>query len=373
MNWIRIRELVRKEFIQLFRDKKNRPILVIAPLIQLLIFGYVVTTDVRDIRVGLLDQSRTRESRMLIDAFSANKTFRITQYTDNPKDLEQILLRKKIDLAIKIDPNFSEHIRKGETADIQILADGSMSNMASVRIAYTTIVLDRLNRILIKELHPEKINYGKIDARIRTWYNPNLDSRNFYVPGIVAFLIMILTMVFTSMAIIKEKETGTMEQLIVTPIKPFELIMGKTIPYITIALAQMIAVTIFAIFWFRIPMAGSIPLLFFATCFFLLSTLGIGLFISTISSTQQQAMMTTFFFILPFFMLSGFVFPIANMPQVVQWLTYLNPLMYFLIIIRGIFLKGVGLTVLWPQFLGLLILGLIVFAGSVGRFRKRLD
>ena len=373
MNWIRVRELVRKEFIQLFRDRTTRSILIIAPLVQLLIFGYVVTTDVRDIRVGLLDQSRTRESRMVIDAFSANKTFRITHYTDNPKDLEQTLLRKKIDLAVKIGPDFSEHIRKGKTSNIQILADGSMSNMASVRIAYTSLVLDRLNQTLIKELYPRKINYGKIDARIRTWYNPNLDSRNFYVPGIIAFLIMILTMVFTSMSIIQEREAGTMEQLIVTPVKPFELILGKTIPYITIALAQMIAVTIFAIFWFRIPLAGSIPLLFFSTCLFLLSTLGIGLFISTISSTRQQAMMTTFFFIVPFIMLSGFVFPISNMPQLVQWLTYLNPLTYFLIIIRGIFLKGVGLEVLWPQFLELLILGLIVFSGAVGRFRKKLD
>jgi len=373
MNWIRIRELVRKEFVQLFRDKRSRSILIIAPLVQLLIFGYVVTTDVRDIRVGFLDQSLTRESRMLTDAFSGNKTFRITHCTDNPKGLEDVLLRKKIDLAVKVGPDFSEHIRKGNTSNIQILADGSMSNMASVRIAYTTIVLDRLNKVLIKELYPEKIDYGKIDARIRTWYNPNLDSQDFYVPGIVAFLIMIVVMVLTSMAIIKEKEAGTMEQLIVTPVRPFELILGKTIPYTIVSLAQMAIVTIFAIFWFSIPMRGSLLLLFFATFLFLLSILGLGLFISTVSATRQQAMMTSFFFILPFIMLSGFVFPIANMPQVVQWLTYLNPLMYFLIIIRGIFLKGVGLGMLWPQFLGLLVLGLIVFSGAVGRFRKRLD
>ncbi len=373
MSWLRIREFVRKEFIQLFRDKKNRPILIIAPLVQLLVFGYVVTTDIRNITVGFLDQSHTKESRMLIDAFNANKTFNIIYYTDKPKDLEQKLLKRKIDLAIKVGPDFSERIRKRETANIQILTDGSMSNMAAVRIAYTSLVLDGLNQKFIKELYPFKMEYGKVDARIRTWYNPNLYSQNFFVPGIVAFLVMILTLLFTSMAIIKEKEAGTMEQLIVTPIKPYELILGKTIPYIIIALAQMVAVTIFAVFWFHIPLVGSIPLLFFATCIFLLSTLGIGLFISTISSTQQQAMMTTFFFLLPAFMLSGFVFPIANMPQVVQWLTYLNPLMYFLIIIRGIFLKGVGIEVLWPQFISLMILGLIVFAGAVRRFRKRLD
>ncbi|MBI4618759.1 MAG: ABC transporter permease [Desulfobacterales bacterium] len=373
MKWLRIRELIRKEFIQLFRDKKNRPILIISPIVQLLVFGYVVNYDIRDIRVAFFDQSRTHESRMLVDAFNANKVFRITHLSRDHRELEELLLKGKVDLGIKVGPDFSRRIRKGETADVQILVDGSMSNMASVRIAYTSLVLDRLNRELIRELYPQQLNYGKIDARIRAWYNPNLDSQNFFVPGIVAFLIMLISLLFTSMAIIREKEAGTMEQLIVTPVKPIELIVGKTIPYIIISLGQMVVVLPFAILWFSIPIAGSLILLFAAACIFLLSTLGIGLFISTISSTQQQAMMTTFFFILPFFMLSGFVFPIANMPVVVQWLTYVNPLRYFLVIIRGVFLKGVGMGVLWPEFAALTILGLVVFAGAVGRFRKRLD
>lgn len=373
MHWIRVRELVRKEFIQLFRDKKNRPLLIIAPLIQLLLFGYVMTTDVRDIRVGIYDQSHTRESRMLLDTLDANRTFRITKYAEHPGDLEQMLLKRRIDLAVKIGPKFSEQIREGLSAPVQILVDGSMSNMAAVRIAYTTMALDQLNQRFIKEIYPVDLKYGKIDARIRTWYNPNLDSRNFYVPGIVAVLIMITSLLFTSMAIIREKEAGTIEQLIVTPMRPIELIAGKTLPYIIISLAQMIIVTIFAVLWFSIPLVGSIPLLFLGACLFLMSTLGVGLFISTISATQQQAMMTNFFFMLPFFMLSGFVFPIANMPIPVQWLSYLNPLRHFLVVIRGIFLKGVGLEVLWPQYLELLVLGLIVFIGAVSRFQKRLD
>lgn len=373
MNWIRVRELVRKEFIQLFRDKKNRPLLIIAPLVQLILFGYVVTTDVRDITVGLLDQSRTPESRMLVDAISGNKTFRITEFAERPEDIDSLLLMRKVNLGIKIPPDFSSKIRKGQTADVQILADGSMSNMAAVRISYMITVLERFNSQVIKELHPVTMSYGKADDRIRTWYNPNLDSRNFYVPGIVAFLIMLLVMLLTSMAIIREKESGTMEQLMVTPLRPFEMILGKSIPFVLISQAQMILVTIFAVFWFDIPLVGSIALLLVASSLFLLSTLGIGLFISTVSSTQQQAMMTTFFFVLPFFMLSGFVFPIANMPLIVQWLTHLNPLRYFLIIIRGIFLKGTGFEALWPQFLGLLILGVVVFFGAVSRFKKRLD
>jgi ABC-2 type transport system permease protein len=373
MNRLRIRELVRKEFIQLFRDKKNRPLLIIAPLVQLIVFGYVVTTDVRDIRVALVDQSHTAESRRLIDAIDGNKTFRITHYLNRSADLDRLLLQRQIDLGFIIPPDFSSQIRKRETAEVQILADGSMSNMASIRISYTMVLMDQFNMRLIRELYRKRIDYGEIDARIRTWFNPNLDSQYFYVPGIVAFLVMLLSLLFTSMAIVREKESGTMEQLIVTPLKPFELILGKTIPFIIISQAQMVLVIAFAILWFKIPMVGNAFLLLAATFIFLMSTLGIGLFISTVSKTQQQAMMTNFFFILPFFMLSGFVFPIANMPTVVQWLTYLNPLQYFLVIIRGIFLKGTGVNILWPQFLGLVILGGIVFPLAANRFRKRLD
>ncbi len=373
MNWLRIRELVRKEFIQLFRDRKNRPLLIIAPFIQLVLFGYVVTTDVRDVRVALFDQCRSPESRMLADAIDANETFRITHFVAHPGEAERLLIERKVDLAVNIPPDFSARIHKRESAVVQVLADGSMSNMTAVRISHAREIFETFNSKFIRRLYPLHLDYGRIDARIRTWYNPNLDSRNFYVPAIVAFLVMLLTLLLTSMAIIREKESGTMEQLIVTPLRPGELILGKTIPFILIAQAQMVAVTLFAVFWFDVPLAGSAALLFAATCLFLLSTLGIGLFISTVSSTQQQAMMTTFFFILPFFMLSGFVFPIANMPVPVQWLTYLNPLRYFLIVVRGIFLKGSGLAVLWPQLAGLLVLGLVVFAAAVGRFKKRLD
>ena len=373
MRWLRIREMVRKEFIQLFRDRRSRPILIMAPIIQLLVFGYVVNYDIKDIRVAYYDQAQTRESRLLADAFTSGGIFRITHLPADHRELESLLLMGKVDMGIKIPPDFSSRIRRGLTAPVQVLVDGSMSNMASVRIAYTTMVIDRLNTELIHELTMRELRYGKIDGRIRTWYNPNLDSQNFFVPGIVAFVVMLISLLMTSIAIIKEREAGTMEQLIVTPLKPIELIIGKTIPYVIIAIGQMVLVMLFALFWFDVPLVGSVPALFLATLLFLLSTLGIGLFISTVSKTQQQAMMTTFFFILPFFMLSGFVFPIANMPEVVQWLTYLNPLRYFLTIIRGIFLKGVGLNILWPQYAALTILGFAVFAGAVGRFRKRLD
>lgn len=373
MNWLRIRELVRKEFIALLRDERNRRVLFLAPIIQILLFGYVVNYDIRNIKMAVIDEARTQESRTLIDSFTGSKIFRIMYYPKDQGELDSLLLQSKVDMGIKIPPDMGSRIREGETADVQVLADGSMSNMASIRIAYTVLVLDRFNMNMIRELKGQSLDYGRIDARIRTWYNPNMDSQNFFVPGIVAFVVMLISLLLTSIAVIREREQGTMEQLIVSPIRPAELIMGKTIPYIIISVIQMVVVTAFAKFWFSIPIAGSLVLMFIATCLFLLSTLGVGLFISTVSSTQQQAMMTTFLFILPSFMLSGFVFPIANMPIVIQWLTFLNPLRYFLVILRGIFLKGVGFSILWPQFLALAILGAVLFAGAVTRFHKRMD
>ncbi len=373
MSWLRIKELVRKEFIQVFRDRRNRPILVVSPLIQLILFGYVVTTDVRDIRMGVVDHSKTPESRRLLEAFDANPTFRILYRLEDPRALDRLLLRRRVDLGIWIPPGFQATLRKGKSAAVQIIADGSMSNMAGVRIAYASSVVEAYNMRVLQKRYRRKIDFGEIDLRVRTWYNPNLDSQFYYVPGIVAFLVMLLTLLLTSMAVVREKEAGTMEQLIVTPLKPSEMILGKTIPFILIAQAQMILVILFALAWFRIPMKGSAVLLLGATGLFLLSTLGIGLFISTVSRTQQQAVMTNFFFIIPFFMLSGFVFPIANMPFVVRVLTHLDPLRHFLVIIRGVFLKGTGIAVLWPQFLEMAILGGLVFIGAVSRFRKRLD
>ncbi len=373
MGLLRIREMVRKEFIQLFRDRTVRSIIVMTPLIELLVFGYVVNYDIRHIRVSLIDEARTAESRRFIDSLTAGRIFHVASRPANINDLEKLLLEGKTDLGIHIPPDFSDAIRGGKTADIQVIADGSMSNMAAVRISYLSAVVDKFNASLIHERYKRAISGGRIDARIRTWYNPNTDSQKFFVPSILAFIIMLISMLLTSIAIIREKEVGTMEQLIVTPIKPIELIIGKTIPYIAISLGQAVVITPLAIYWFDIPLAGSVLDLFFAACLFLLSTLGIGLFISTVSKTQQQAMMTTFFFLMPFFMLSGFVFPISNMPTVVQWLTYLNPLRYFLVIIRGVFLKGVGIAVLWEQYAALAVLGVAVFAGALKRFHKRLD
>jgi len=275
MSWLRVRALVRKEFIQLFSDRRNRALIFLMPFIQMIIFGYVVNYDIKNVRMAVLDYSKTYESRSLIDSFTGSNIFHVTNSVVNEKQMTELLLKQKIDVGVKIGSDFAAVIRKGETAPVQFLVDGTMSNMTAIRAAYIVSVLDRFNREELRKLYPVHMSYGRIDSRIRTWYNPNLDSRYFFVPGIVAFLIMLTSFILTSIAIIREKEDGTMEQLIVTPLKSYEFIIGKTIPYIIIALLQLFAVTGVAVYWFEIPFKGNFLLLLLAACLFLLSTLGI--------------------------------------------------------------------------------------------------
>ncbi|MEJ5358741.1 MAG: ABC transporter permease [Desulfobacterales bacterium] len=374
MNGRCVRELVRKEFLQLFRDRRNRPLLIVAPLLQLILFGYVVTTDVRETRFAVVDESRTPLSRSLVEAFAASPAFRPEPLAADARGLGESLLRRRIDLGIHIPPDFAARLTGGRKAEIQLLLDGALSHLASQRAAAAQAVIDDWNRRASpRNLTSRRPAGGPIEARIRTWYNPNLESRPYFVPGIVAFLVMLLSLLFTSLAVVREKEAGTMEQLIVTPLRPAEFLLGKTIPFFLIAQAQMLLVIGFARLWFAVPFAGSAAFLFAASALFLLCTLGVGLWISTASRTQPQAVLTTFLFILPFFLLSGFVFPIERMPPLVQAATRLNPLAHFLVVVRGVFLKGVGPSVLWPECLALAAIGTVVFGAALLRFRKRLD
>ncbi|HXZ36802.1 MAG TPA: ABC transporter permease, partial [Thermodesulfobacteriota bacterium] len=279
---------------------------------------------------------------------------------------------------------FARQLRTREGTVAQMIVDGTDSNTASVVMTYAQRIISEYSRqILVQRITslpniPDALKRpfflrGGIDVESRAFFNPNLESRNFYVPGIMAFLIMLVTLLLTCMAIVREREIGTMEQLIVSPIRPFELILGKTLPFALIGYVDVLIFTFVGVFWFEVPIRGSVLLLLAATTIYLLSSLGIGLFISTISHTQQQAMMTMFFFFIPAILLSGFVFPIANMPPVVQYLTYADPLRYYLVIIRGIFLKGSGFSILWPQMVGLAVVGGIVFTVSSLRFRKRME
>jgi len=374
--WERISTLLVKELLQALRDPRMRAVIFIAPVIQLIIFGYAVTMDVKNIATAVYDLDRTPESRELLSRFFASGYFKPIKYVSHVNRIRELMDQGKIDTAIQINKGFSAKLAAYEKASIQMILNGTDSNMASIVMAYTSQIIQKYNRDLAIEAIglPEGASLNKgIDLRSRALFNVNLESRMFFTPGVVALIGMIVTLLLTSMAIVREREVGTMEQLIVTPIRPVELILGKLIPFGLIGLFDMALIIVVTVFWFEIPFRGNLLLLFISTLLFLLSTLGIGLFISTISTTQQQAMMTTFFYVFPAILLSGFVFPIASMPDIVQWITYLNPLRYFLVIVRAIFLKGVGVEVLWPHMTAMGILGISVFILSSFKFSKRLE
>lgn len=373
----RIKHMLIKEFIQIFRDPKMKAIIFVMPILQVLIFGYAVTLDVNHIATGVYDLDNSVVSRELIARFENSGYFDITDRIDDPRQVRELIDRGEASAVIQINKGFGNALRAGRTADLQLIVDGSDSNTAGVVLDYSakivgqfsqTVLINRFTRVNGAFLMP-----GRVELETRTWFNENLESRNFYVPGVIAIVVMLITLMLTSMAVVREKEIGTIEQIMVTPITSAEFILGKTLPFALIGFANVVLVTLIGVFWFGVPIRGSLVLLFFATSLYLLTTLGVGLLISTLSRTQQQAMMSAFFFYFPAVLLSGFMFPIANMPQVVQWLTYLNPLRYFLVIIRGIFLKGIGPEVLWPQMVALAVLGVLTLWLASKRFQKTLS
>ncbi|MBZ5563018.1 MAG: ABC transporter permease [Acidobacteriia bacterium] len=372
----RVKQMLIKEFIQAFRDPKMKAVVFVMPMVQLIVFGYVVTTDVRHVATAVLDADNTVASRELASRFVKSGYFDMRQYLMNDREVRQALDSGKVRAVLRVDKGFEDDLRAGRTARVQLLLDGTDSNTTGVVLNYASriaagfsqTVLDaRLARIRGAAPLP-----GGVQLQTRAWFNENLESRNFYVPGVIATLVMLITLLLTSMAVVREKEIGTMEQIMVTPITPLEFILGKTIPFALVAFADVIVIMTLGVFWFGVPIRGSLVLLFVASVLFIFTALGIGLLISTVSQTQQQAMMTTFFFYMPALLLSGFMFPIANMPPVVQWLTYLNPLRYFLVIVRGVFLKGVGPVILWPQMAALAVMGAATLALAARRFRKTL-
>jgi ABC-2 type transport system permease protein len=383
---IRIKHIIRKEFVQVFRDKRSRIVLFLPPLIQLVIFGYAANMDITNVRLAIMDLNRTQQSRELIASFGASRYFSITRIIEHEREIRKLLDRGTVHGVLKIDRNFAKKIKREEETAVQMILDGTDSNTANLIAQYATSITRHYSRGLSQEwIHRQmsrQLMAGKVDElrkvnqvvlQQRAWFNPNLVSRLYFVPGVIAMILMLVITILTAMAIVREKEIGTLEQLMVSPIRPRELILGKSIPFILVGYADMILITVVAIYWFHIPIRGSIPLLFLSTSVYLMSALGFGLFLSTISQTQQQAMMTSFFFFLPMVLLSGFVFPIANMPKPVQLITYANPMRYFLVIIRGIFLKGIGLDILWHQLVALAIIGTTLLTLNSLRFRKRME
>ena len=379
----RIGVMIRKEFRQSLREPRMRVLLFVPPLLQLLVFGYAVNLDVEDARIAWTDLDRSAESRELLAAFVGSGRFRVVSEPVEDREVQNLIDRGDIEAAIRVLPGFSRDILRGRTGSVQILVEGSNSTIAALVSSYAMQVAGMYAaQVTLQKLggRPRALSSPAALGRAptaqpvsRVWFNPELRSRNYFVPGVVVNIIMIVTLMLTALSIVREKEIGTLEQLMVSPIRPIELMIGKTVPFALIGLFDMMMVTSAALLVFHIPFRGSALLLLGCSVLFLLTTLGGGLFLSTISQTQQQAVMSAFFFTMPCSMLSGFMFPIRNMPGVVRALTYLNPMRYFMEIVRGIFLKGVGLSILWPQVVVLAVFGVSVVSLSAMRFRKRLD
>ena len=367
----RVLHLMRKELLELRMDPRLFGIVIVAPIVQLALLGYAVTTDVKDVPLVVVDADRSGESRTLIDRFQASENFKLVGLLSSTDEIDRWLDRGDAWMALTIPPEYGLRIRSRRPITLQVVADGTDANSTNVAMGYARALVAGYTQELAAGSQGAIV--PPVSVEIRVWFNPRLESRDFMIPGIVALLLLVVTTNLSAMAIVREKEVGTLEQLNVTPLARWELIAGKLLPYGAIGVIDVVLVLVVAIYWFEIPMRGSIALLFGMSLVYLMCTLGLGLFVSSISNTQQQAMLTTtFFFMMPMIYLSGFVFPIENMPAWIQPATYLIPLRYFLVIVRGIFLKGVGLETLWPQALALFTWGAVVLGLATLRSSKRL-
>jgi ABC-2 type transport system permease protein len=362
--WERVSVIIRKELRQVLRDPRLRVMLFVPPMVQLIIFGFAVNLDVENGRIAWMDLDRTPASRELRAAFEGSRYFSIVATPESDDELHRLMDRGAIAAAVRILPGFAADLARRRQPQVQVLVEGTNSNTASIVSNYAVNVIRRF---------PGAGRPALISTEARVWFNSALKSRNYFVPGVVVNIVALVTVILTSLSIVREKEIGTMEQLMVTPLRSFELMLGKMLPFAAVGMIQVVLVVSVALAVFQVSFRGSALLLAACACLFLLTTLGAGLFISTISRTQQQAVMSTFFFFMPAFMLSGFAFPIRNMPLPVQYLSYLDPLRYFVEIVRGIFLKGSGVDVLWPQMVALFVFGALVLGFSALRFQKRLD
>ena len=370
----RIGHMVRKEVIQISRDRRMFGLILLMPLIELLIFGYVVATDIDNIDIAVCDYSRSAESRAYVEQLERSGYFRVRAPCTRLADVNWLLDRGEVRIVLTIPPEFSSRLKRNEPATVMAAIDGTNSNTATIASAY----LEQVTLTQAVDVQfaggtspPRLVRHPVVAVEPRVWFNPELRSVKFMVPGIICVLLMESLVILTAVAIVREKEQGTMEQLIVTPIRAHELILGKAIPFVGLGYVNMIIVVLAGTFWFEVSIQGSIGLMFAFSGLFMLTALGMGLLASTVSNTQQQASMTGQFIILPNLFFSGFMFPIASMPPVVQWLTYGIPLRYYITIVRGIFLKGVGWAELWDEAAILLLYGLVVLGTASLAFRKR--
>jgi ABC-2 type transport system permease protein len=354
----------------------------VPPIVQLLLFGYAVNMDVDHSVIGWMDLDRSTESRDLRERFTGSGHFTIVRELASNADAQYALDRGTIQAAVRLLPGFAQDLQRQRQTAVEIIVDGANSNTAQILAAQAQSIVAAYSaeqmrvqqrRRLVGRPEATRLGVPDVRAESRVWFNPELRSRNYFVPGVAANIVILITLMLTAMALVREKEIGTMEQLMVTPIRPAELILGKCLPFAVIGLVQVTLMTTVALLVFHVPFRGNVLMLYGCSLLAVLNSLGVGLLISSVSQTQQQAMLSSFMFFQPAFTLSGFSFPIRNMPEVVQWITYLNPVRYFMEIMRAVFLKGAGPETLWPQMTALAAIGVTVLTLAALRFRKRLD
>jgi len=368
----RLLVLIWKELLELRQDPRMLPIVFIAPVFQLTVLGYAISTDVKNVPVVVVDSDRSAPLRELIEEFDASAYFTIEDTLSSVSEAAGWLETGRAWMVLAIPQGYGRQVQSGQPTVVQVIADGTDSNSASLALGYTTNLVAAYAQNIAEERRPPGVpRPGGLRADVRIWFNPELSSKDFLIPGVLALLLIVMTVVLASMGIVREKELGTLEQLNVTPLRRWELIVGKLLPYGFIGIIDIFLVVGVATLWFEVPLRGSFVLLFLMSLLFLVNTLGLGLFVSKVSNNQQQAMMSSvFFFVVPLMYLSGFIFPIDNMPAVIRPIAYAIPLTYYLVILRGIFLKGVGIAALWPQALGLLVWGTTILALATWRSRK---
>ncbi len=373
---LRLYQMLKKEFLLLLRDRRMRTVLFVMPAIQVLVFGYAATNDVREVPTAVYDLDRTPQSRELAARFMGSGFFHEVARPRNEAEIREALDSGTVGAVLRMDAGYGADILAGRTAGVQLLLDGADSNTSAVVLSYASAIVAAYSRDVrarrVEVLLGAPPRFPGVTLKSRAWFNENLISRNYFLPGIIANLVLIISLMLTGMAVVREVEIGTIEQVLVTPLRPLEIMLGKTLPFAAVGVGVMVIVSAVGINWFDVPIRGNPLVLLLGTLLYLMSTVGAGLMISTVSRTQQQAMMSTFFFVFPAILLSGFAFPIDNMPSAIQWLTYLNPVRYYLVIIRGVFLKGVGIDVLWPQMAALALLGTATLAFASARFRRTL-
>ena len=374
----RLKQMLIKEFIQVFRDKRTRFILFGPPIVQMLVFGYAATFDIHHVPTVVLDLDQSQQSRDLVSRFTSSPYFDVPRQLTDSRQIRDLIDSGQVTVGLEIDAGFAQKLLKGQTAPLQVIVDATNSNTALIASSYISQIAlgfardyqqDRIGRIA-----PQLIEQvPSVQLEPRPWYNPGLSSRWFFVPGVIGSLTLVLVITLTAFAVVREREIGTLEQIMVTPIRPFEFILGKTLPFFLIGLFDVSLIATVGTLWFQVPFRGHISVLLTGSVLFILCMLGAGLLISTVSATQQQAMVTAFFLIMPGITFSGFGFPIATMPQWLQYVTYLIPLRYFLVVLRGVYLKGVGMDILWPQMAAMAALGFSLLTIAILRFHKAID